>query len=210
MAQEKKPKWYVVLKGRKPGIYDNWEDAKIQVQGFAAPVFKSFPSLKEAELVWKKGALPPASAKTESSKKPAAKRIPLPEGPYVVVDAACSGVPGPTEYQGFLMPEKRKLFCIEVGWATNNIGEFLAIVHALSLLKKNGSSLPVFSDSATAISWIRLKKVKSNLIRDRRTEPAWRLVDRALAWLNQNQWSNKLLKWETPYWGENPADFGRK
>ena len=36
------------------------------------------------------------------------------------------------------------------------------------------------------------------------------LIDRAENWLKTNHYSNKILKWDTPLWGEIPADFGRK
>lgn len=206
-----KQKWYVVLKGRKPGIYSIWEDAKAQVAGFPGPVFKSFETKEEAEKVWKLGKFPPqkvnASGPAGSSRKISPRQ---PEGYYLVVDAACSGVPGPTEYQGFLMPEKKLLFSVHIGQATNNLGEFLGIVHALAYLKKADSGLPVYSDSVTALSWVLKKQVKSSLQRDASTENAWQLVERALVWLKENPVTNRLCKWETSFWGENPADFGRK
>jgi ribonuclease HI len=207
-----KQKWYVVLKGNKPGIYTLWEDARQQVMGFPAAVYKSFESQNEAEMAWKTGAFlsssPKASSTTSAGKRKFSK--PYPSGQFLVVDAACSGVPGPTEYQGFLMPEKQKLFAIDAGWGTNNLGEFLAIVHALAYLKKLGSSLPVYSDSATAISWVRNKLIKSTLPRDKKTQAVWQLADRALLWLKENSYANPVCKWETESWGENPADFGRK
>jgi ribonuclease HI len=206
-----KQKWYVVLKGRKPGIYSVWEDAKAQVAGFPAPVFKGFESKEQAEQAWKLRKFPHQNeniaVQAGSSGKTSPKK---PEGYFVVVDAACSGVPGPTEYQGFLMPEKKLLFSVHIGQATNNLGEFLGIVHALAYLKKADSGLPVYSDSVTALSWVLRKQVKSSLQRDASTEHAWQLVDRALSWLKENPVSNRLCKWETTFWGENPADFGRK
>ena len=204
-----KQKWYVVLKGRQSGVYQSWEETKAQVAGFPGAVYRSFESGEEASRAWKTGRFPPARGKAPSAEKKLT-RLPLPEGPYVVVDAACSGVPGPTEYQGFLMPEKKLLFSVHIGQATNNIGEFLGIVHALAMLRKAESALPVYSDSATALSWVSKKQVKSNLERSARTETAWQLVDRALLWLKENPVSNRLRKWETEFWGENPADFGRK
>jgi ribonuclease HI len=209
-----KQKWYVVLKGRKPGIYDLWDEAKEQVHGFPGPVFRSFESQNEAEKAWSEGRFPanPPNSGTQfpSPKKAGKKSVSFPAGQFLVVDAACSGVPGPAEYQGFLMPEKQLLFHKKIGWATNNLGEFLGIVHAIAFLQKNGSDLPVYSDSATAISWVKKKMVKSNLLRNQKTEEAWQLVDRALVWLRENQYRNRIEKWETEQWGENPADFGRK
>lgn len=133
-----------------------------------------------------------------------------PTGAFLVVDAACSGNPGPTEYQGFFFPGKVLIFKMDVGQANNNIGEFLAIVHAQAWMMKNGYQLPVFSDSITAMSWVKHKKVKSELPRISKTENAWNLVDRAIIWLNSNPLTGPVYKWETEHWGENPADFGRK
>jgi ribonuclease HI len=93
---------------------------------------------------------------------------------------------------------------------TINIGEFLAIVHALALLDKSGSSLPIYSDSRTAIKWVKDRKIKTNLPRNSKTEELFNLVDRAVAWLESHEYKNQVLKWDTENWGEIPADFGRK
>jgi len=199
-----KQKWYVVLKGRKPGIYTSWEETKVQIFEFTGAVYRSFELQKGAEEAWHKKRFPPT---VSNAAVPVGK---WPAGPFVIVDASSLGVPGPTEYQGFLMPEKRKLFGIQIGLATNNIGEFLAIVHALAYLYKQESNLPIYSDSVTALSWVSKKKVKSELPRDGRTEEAWQLVDRALVWLNTHSFTNRIFKWQTEVWGENPADYGRK
>lgn len=42
-------KYYAVQKGRKPGIYETWADCEAQVKGFSGAVYKSFPSLNEAQ-----------------------------------------------------------------------------------------------------------------------------------------------------------------
>jgi len=93
---------------------------------------------------------------------------------------------------------------------TVNIGEFLAIVHALAYLKKNNNSLPVYSDSRTAIKWVKDKAVKTKLPRNTKSEALFELLDRAIAWLKNNEYPNIVMKWETEFWGEIPADFGRK
>jgi ribonuclease HI len=95
-------------------------------------------------------------------------------------------------------------------YGTNNIGEFLAIVHALALLKKQNSNKVIYSDSATAIRWVERKMINTNLERNDKTEDLYKIIDRALAWLKNNSWENKILKWDTRNWGEIPADFGRK
>lgn len=206
MAEKGKPKWYVVLKGVTPGIYTSWPEAQKQINGFPGPVFKSFEQQSIAEAAWKARRFPPVSAAAHGKKI----QTKIPTGTYLVVDAACSGTPGPTEYQGLLFPDKKLLFHNHIGLANNNIGEFLAIVHALAYLYKNESPLPVYSDSVTAMSWVKNKKVKSELDRNHLTKNAWELVDRALVWLNTHNFTTRVYKWETEMWGENPADFGRK
>jgi len=92
---------------------------------------------------------------------------------------------------------------------TNNIGEFLAIVHGLALLKQKGFDMPIYSDSVNAISWVRQKKCKTKLPRNEETEELFTVIERAEKWLRENTYT-RILKWETKVWGEIPADFGRK
>lgn len=200
----KKSKYYVVWKGHKPGIYTNWEDCKTQVTGFENARYKSFETMKLAEMSFAAGK--DVSDKTE--KVPDANI----ETDSICVDAACSGNPGDMEYRGVVTTTGRELF--KVGpfpEGTNNIGEFLAIVHALALLKKAGKPKTcIYTDSQTAMAWIRDKKLKSTLQPTSRNKPIFELVERALIWLRQNTYENKIIKWDTARWGEIPADFGRK
>ena len=126
------------------------------------------------------------------------------------VDAACSGNPGPMEYRGVHLPSGKEVFHFGPVHGTNNIGEFLAIVHALALLKQKGLSMPVYSDSRTALIWVQKRKCKTTLERNASTEPLYQLIARAEKWLRENAITVPLLKWETEQWGEVPADFGRK
>ena len=93
---------------------------------------------------------------------------------------------------------------------TNNIGEFLAIVHALALLKQKELPQPVYSDSETAIAWVKKKKCNTDLLPDDQNRPLFELLARAEAWLKENDYENRILKWNTEAWGEIPADYGRK
>lgn len=129
----------------------------------------------------------------------------------IAVDAACSGNPGPMEYRGVFLRTGKQIFHFGPIAGTNNIGEFLAIVHALALLKQKGlDTMPIYSDSMTAHAWVRNKKAKTTLARTAQTAQALDLVERAEAWLRSNTWNNPILKWPTDEWGEIPADFGRK
>ena len=210
----KKQKYYTVWKGRKTGVFDNWKEAEAQVKGYETAQYKSFESVLEAEDAykgnyWQSVQKPPGALACKSKKSSALV------GNYTVesisVDAACAGNPGKLEYQGVETRTKRVLFSMgPFPQGTVNIGEFLAIVHGLAFLKKHNSTLPIYSDSKTAISWVRNKAVKTNLERNKKTEELFELLDRGIQWLKDNPYTNKILKWETEFWGENPADYGRK
>lgn len=208
----KKQKYYVVWSGYHPGIYDTWDECKNQTNGYANPVYKSFESIEEAnkayrddpqKYIGKKGKKVLTELQLDEKDKPNLFSL--------SVDAACSGNPGIMEYQGVFTETETQVF--KVGpfpEATVNIGEFLALVHALAYLKKHKLDMPVYSDSRTAISWVRKKQVRTKLLRNDKNAKVFELVDRALNWLHENTYSTPILKWETRIWGEIPADFGRK
>ncbi len=209
----KKPKFYVVWQGRKPGVYDSWDEAKAQTDGFAKPLFKSFDSKPAALKAYKDK----PHAHIGQAIKPAGKQSKLlglvgdPIQDSLVVDAAWNTATGDMEYQGIYLATKQKLFLKgPYTDGTNNIGEFLAIVHALALLHQKGSNIPVYSDSRTAIGWVKKKKANTKLEETTRNAELFELLDRAEAWLQTHRFANPVLKWETTVWGENPADFGRK
>lgn len=129
----------------------------------------------------------------------------------IAVDASSIQNPGPTEYRGVDTKTKRLIFEMKLDEATNNIGEFLAIVHALALYKKKGEELKIiYSDSMNAISWVKQKKCKTKYERTDKNEKVFDLIQRAVTWLETNQYETKILKWNTGAWGEIPADYGRK
>lgn len=140
--------------------------------------------------------------------------LPLPpavEANALAVDAACSGNPGPMEYRGIDLRTGQEVFHFGPVHGTNNIGEFLAIVHALALLKRQGLTMTIYSDSRNALLWVKAHKCRTSLKRTARTEPLFQLIERAEQWLNRNDYSDiPILKWQTKEWGEVPADFGRK
>jgi ribonuclease HI len=183
------------------------------VDGFDGASFKSFTSLMEAENAYESksgsGSSPMQSLKSSSrSTLPSKKTVIL--TPSISVDAACSGNPGVMEYQGVDTHTKEVLFHKKYPLGTNNIGEFLALVHGLAFLKKNGSDIPIYSDSVNALLWIKTKKCKTTLVKNNKTTELFETIARAEEWLKNNTWKNQLIKWETESWGEIPADFGRK
>jgi ribonuclease HI len=208
----KKQKFYVVWSGRQPGIYDNWDDCNAQVKGFTGAKYKSFESKGEAEAAYRQQAssfIKPRT--TEKSARKTASSAPV-IWESICVDAACSGNPGVMEYRGVDTSTGREIFRQgPFSQATNNIGEFLAIVHALAMLQQQGASTrPIYSDSRTAISWVRNVQVKTKLEPTPANRKVFDLLERALLWLKSNTFRNPILKWETEIWGEIPADFGRK
>lgn len=127
------------------------------------------------------------------------------------VDAACSGNPGAMEYRGVDLATGAEVFHYGPILGTNNIGEFLAIVHALSLMQRERICKTIYSDSRNALNWVRKKKCNTKLPRTKRSEQVHALIERAESWLAQNDCSTYVIKkWETNRWGEIPADFGRK
>lgn len=206
----KKTKFYSVWSGRTIGVFDSWDLCKKQVEGFEGAQYKSFETRAEAEAALKKNYYAVVTQKTNSTQSKAFK-APFPNYEALVVDAAWNTKTGDVEYQGKYL--KNRLFVFQQGPfkdGTNNIGEFLAIVHGLAFLKKNNSDLPILSDSKTAIAWVRAKKANTKLEKTERNHELFDLVRRAENWLKENKFTNKILKWETEDWGENPADFGRK
>lgn len=204
-------KYYVVWKGRKAGIFTSWEETSAQVTGFAGGEYKAFESKAEAEEAFR-GRY--ADYKGKHALAPLQKRLisgPPPILPSYAVDAACAGVPGPVEYRCVNTETGEEIF--KEGPfpdGTNNIGEFLAIADALTLLKQKGISLPIYSDSRNAIGWVQAKKCKTQHPPSAANAELFRRIERAEKWLHENDYPNPILKWETQDWGENPADFGRK
>jgi len=203
-------KYYVVWKGLKPGVYDNWKVCEAQIRGFEGAVYKSFPGPEEARRAFA-GNWKDYIKRRVSNPRVGNPKVGNPILESLCVDAACSGNPGIMEYRGVDTKTRAQLFHKgPFPSGTNNIGEFLGIVHGLAYLQKAGSRIPVYSDSRTAIKWTKDKAIKTKLPRNTKTESLFELVDRAVIWLNNNDYPNPLLKWETESWGEIPADFGRK
>lgn len=205
-------KYYVVWQGRKKGIFTTWAECKKQVEGFAGARYKSFTSKEEAEKAfadsWVINPSNPIKSTSEDNTKSYSSQIITPS---ICVDAACAGNPGKMEYQGVCTVTKKVLFHQKpLDNGTNNLGEFLAIVHGLKYLQGQNQTVPIYSDSAIAILWVKNKTVKTTLKQDYRNREIFELLNSALIWLQENKYSNKILKWDTKMWGEIPADFGRK
>lgn len=236
----KRRKYYVVWEGNNPGIYDNWDDAKEQVEGVANARYKSFYSLQDATQAYRTGAnselegmanlllqldsrkrskAQPAEPKQPAEVAPAVahdaempwRDIPAVDCNAIAVDASCLGNPGRMEYRGVDLATGKELFRVGVFEdSTNNIGEYLALIHVLALCKKHGVNRTIYTDSKTALAWLRRRGAKTQLKRTQRNTRSFELLERADHWVRNNTWSNPVVKWATEEWGEIPADFGRK
>ncbi len=225
----KKKRYYTVWVGREPGVYDDWEDAAEQVNGFPGARYRSFPSPEQAAEAFRKDPdSDPASLgslliKARAKTSPASeadriltldeqkKRFPEIDPTAWAVDASCLGNPGVMEYQCIDLATGRRVFHFgPVKGATNNIGEFLAIVHALSLMARDGERHLIYSDSRTAMAWVRKKTANTKLAPPKGNPQVLELVRRAELWLRSHTYDIPILKWQTELWGEIPADFGRK
>jgi len=208
----KKNKFYTVWKGKHPGIYDNWDDCKAAISGFKNAQYKAFETFADAKKAYNGNYNMYKGKKHNVLLSPEMlQKIGLPNYHSIAVDAASSGNPGKMEYQGVDTKTKKVLFKqgpFEQG--TNNIGEFLALVHGLAYLKKQQSNRILYTDSRTALSWVRKKKCNSTLKQNKVNTLLFERITRAENWLKNNTYITIIVKWETKAWGEIPADFGRK
>lgn len=211
-----KGKWYVVFEGRNPGVYQTWEDCYEQVEGYPKARYRSFSNQADAVAAYRADltgdmALLRSIASGERSFVNYAA-IPEVNVESIAVDAACSGNPGKMEYRGVWLRTGEQIFHQgPFPQGTNNIGEFLAIVHALALLKQKGlPSMTIYSDSKIAIGWVKKGVCRTKLTPNPKNAELLSIVRRAELWLQNNTYANPIVKWNTDEWGEIPADFGRK
>lgn len=214
-----KQKYYVVWEGKTPGIYTSWPACQQQVNGVNGAKYKAFESKSEAEQAysngwkgyWGQGGSQKTAASSSIRKSTPAESIEPVDYNSISVDVGTRGNPGPMEYKGVDTKTGEVLFSVgPIPNGTNNIGEFLAIVHALAYLQKQGSEKTIYSDSVNAMKWVRQKKAATTLKRDESTRQIWELIDRAEEWLRTHTYRNKIVKWQTKLWGEIKADYGRK
>lgn len=200
----------MVWKGRKTGIFTTWAECEKQVKGVVGAQFKAFESEAEAEAAFLanyddyKGKVASHGKWRLASTKPLL--------PSICVDAACSGSPGKLEYCGVNTDTGEEIYCAgPYADGTNNVGEFLAIVHALTWQAKHNMNIPIYSDSENAILWVNTGLCKTKLKHTAKNAVLFAIIRSAENWLAENELpEDKILKWETNLWGENPADFGRK
>lgn len=212
MSKAKQKKYYVVWEGSDTGIFTTWDACKKAIDGHSGAKYKSFTNLAQAEYAFEGAYEEYVGQNTKVDLSPdEIKRIGQPNLNAIAVDAACSGNPGLMEYQGVDVKTKETIFKMgPFENSTNNVGEFLALVHAAAMMKKRDDNRPIYTDSKIAMGWIRGKRCKTKLHRNHKNLESFSLIDRAEKWLDENTINNPIVKWETKVWGEIPADFGRK
>ena len=209
----KKKKYYVVWFGNPAGIFDSWKECQLSIKGVSGAQYKSFLTFTEAKRAYNKeyADYKGNTTKKKTLTKEQREKIGEPNLYTISVDAASSGNPGKMEYRGVDTQTHKQLF--HQGpflQGTNNVGEFLALVHGLAYLKQKKSDRNIYSDSKIAIGWVKKKKCNTKLKRTQKNKKVFELVSRAENWLKNNSYKTVIIKWETKAWGEIPADFGRK
>lgn len=209
-------KFYVVWNGHATGVFDSWEECQLQIKGYPNAKFKSFDSQEAAVAAYRGDPAEQLELLQAIAKGPAVnvnyEAIPEIRLDSLAVDAACSKNPGPVEYQGVWVRTGERIFRVgPIEGGTNNIGEYLALVHGLALLHKQGRpDTPIYTDSRTARSWVRNRQPKTSLKPTAENAQLFDMIRRATIWLQTHEITNPILTWDTPNWGEIPADFGRK
>lgn len=209
---KKKLAYYVVWQGRQPGIYSSWEECEVQVKGQQGAKYKGFATLSEAEKAFASAPemyIQPKAKGSSPSTKPEPTHSPI--LPALAVDAACSGNPGIMEFRGVIADTGSEVFHRgPFAQGTNNIGEFLAIVLGLAYLKQHNLPWALYTDSRTALAWVKKGRVNTNIEWSNANQELFLMVRKAEQWLHDNTYTTPIYKWETKVWGEIPADFGRK
>lgn len=212
----KKKKYYTIWEGKQTGVFDKWKTCEQYIKGYQGAKYKSFESRQDAEIAYQRQWTDYIRPKTTHSKTLAIdyRHLPQDRQPIldsIAVDAACSGNPGEMEYRGVDVRSGFEIFRLSPHpQGTNNVGEFLAIVHALALFNHTNPKLIIYTDSLTAMAWVKAKKCKTKLQKTTKNSAVFDLIDRAEKWLSTHTYFNPIVKWQTNIWGEIPADFGRK
>jgi ribonuclease HI len=214
VSANKKTYYYVVWHGKTPGIFTSWDEVRENIKGVKGAIYKTFGSKVLAEKAFTEHPDKYKEGDYKKTKDLTAEQLAKIGDPIelsLAVDAACNHK-GDFEYQGVWTFSKENVFKIgPYKKGSNNIGEFLALVHAIAFLNSHKDEkmkqMPIYSDSRIAMGWVRLGKCRT---KQHPPTDVKQLIFRAEKWLKSNQFNNPILKWETKVWGEIPADFGRK
>ena len=201
MAEKKR---YVVRNWKETWIFEDWTSVQPIVSWFSWAKFKWFSSRSEAEQAFQNW----PDEYYQPKKKWNEKDLPFVKK-SIAVDAACSSATGVMEYKGIDLVSEKEIFNFSFPEGTNNIWEFLAIVHGLSWLKtEKKDDYSLYSDSRNAIGRVKEKRCKTNFVP--KDEKLMEIIKRAENWLKTNSYTTEILKRDTENRWEIPADFWRK
>ena len=124
----------------------------------------------------------------------------------ICCDAAHSTKNGITEYRAHVLETGEQILYKNLGNQTVNIGEFLAIIDCIKYIIENDYQYPViYSDSLTAITWVKNKKTGS-----KRKNPDLQKAEVFLKVMAEDINKIEILHWDNKCWGEIISDFGNK
>jgi ribonuclease HI len=149
-------KYYVVFKGRTPGIYQNWTECQKQINKFKGAEHKSYLSVEAAEEAYYGQDYIVNSENNEQAQE---GNLLLNHFDYsIFCDGACRGNPGPAG-SGVAIYQRELLDLLLYGsynsFSTNNAAELLALHEALLWAENyinNGLSVQIYCDSSYAIN----------------------------------------------------------
>ena len=208
---DSKNKFYVIWKWKNIWIFNSWEECKKNVIWFSDAKYKSFSHKKDAEIAlkewWEK------YYKDKDKKHSVINDFDIPYfSNGIAVDAACSGNPWEMEYRWIELKTWIEIFHESFMIWTNNIWEFLAIVHWLKYLWNDNRV--VYSDSKIAISRVNQWKCKTLLNSKKNLKydfsELFIAIESAESRIKENGIKHNILKWDTEKRWEIPADFWRK
>ena len=177
-------KYYTVWEGYNVGVFSSWEECKKNISGYPTAKYKSFPTKEAAQKAFHENYWAHVGKKNTPVAPTFGEKLPY-NTHSIAVDAACSGNPGTMYYRAIDLSTGTIYFSQgPFAKATNNIGEFLAIVHALAQLALSGDSRTIYSDSKIAISWVKQKKCKTKLPMEAANQKVFELIERAEKWLH--------------------------
>lgn len=206
-------KIYVVWEWKQTWIFDSWESCKNSVNWFSNAKYKSFSNKENAEIAFKKWRefyynKSGKTVKIKDNLETIKEHIPF-FSKWIAVDAACSENPWKMEYRWINLSTWEEIFHEKFKIWTNNIWEFLAIVHWLKYIWDN--DMIVYSDSKIGISWVKQWKCKTQFTHIWPESYAIsNAIKNAELWLAENSIKHDILKWDTEKRWEIPADFWRK
>lgn len=195
-------KWYIVWEGHTPGVYDNWGECKRQIHCAAGARYKSYKDITraEAEQIYQAGQTENQLEQEEVAPDAIAVDASVPRQPRRDGVPWCGGGNG-----------RRSVPWQKYPLGTNNMGEFLAIVHAMAYMAELNYYQPIYTDSATALKWVQRGKCQKHPRTQRTTALLWQHMKRAETVAASADLSRyQIRKWTTKLLGEIPADFGRK